>query len=507
MTQVALYSKYRPKTFDEIFGQEYVIKTLKNSVSNGTFSHAYIFCGPRGTGKTSAARIFAKTINCINNKSGNPDNSCKNCLSITNSQSLDIIEIDAASHTQVDNIREVIIERANFAPVSLDYKVYIIDEVHMLSKSSFNALLKSLEEPPKHTVFILATTEINKIPSTIISRCQRFDFKRIDQKTLVKHITFIAKEEGINIATDALELVARHSEGGFRDAISLLDQLSSHKKETLTLEDVSSIIGLSDNSKIEDFLTALFQRKLDNALKIICQIDEEGQDARMFSKKLIDSLHKILLLRFARMDTLEFSKEFINIIKGTDLGLDEDQLITIIDLLVSHEQLYKNASLPYLGLEVVTIKICREQQPKQPKANNNHPQEKTGDSEQNQLKESKINADSANASKNTMNKNASWQQLLMEIKSHNNSIHAFLKVCDPEITDGQLCLYFPYKFHKERIEDTKNRQIVEAAINKIYGQNLQIKCFIKTNNKSEKIVVNDDLLEDALEIFGGEVVD
>ena len=507
MTQIALYRQYRPKTFDEIFGQEYVIKTLKNSISNGSFSHAYIFCGPRGTGKTSAARIFAKAINCLNNKSGNPDNSCKNCLSITDNKSLDIIEIDAASHTQVDNIREVIIERANFAPVSLDYKVYIIDEAHMLSKSSFNALLKSLEEPPKHTIYILATTEINKIPSTIISRCQRFDFKKIDQKTLVKHISFIAKEEDINIATDALELVARHSEGGFRDAISLLDQLSSHKKETLTLEEVSNIIGLSDNSKIEDFLAALFQGKLDTALKIICQIDEEGQDARMFSKKLIDALHKILLLRYAGMNTVEFSKEFINTIKGTNLELDEDQLIGMIDLLVSHEQLYKNASLPYLGLEVVTIKICRERQYKKSKSINNQSLEKLEDFDQNKLKESKIIPPPQSTSKKIMNVNATWQQLLMEIKSHNNSIHAFLKVCDPEINDGQLCLYFPYKFHKERIEDTKNRQIVEAAINKIYGQNMQIKCFIKTNNKSEKIVVNDDLLEDALEIFGGEVVE
>jgi len=507
MAQIALYRQYRPKTFDEILGQKYVVETLKNSISSGSFSHAYIFCGPRGTGKTSAARIFAKTINCKNSKSGNPDNTCPNCLTIAENKSLDIIEIDAASHTQVDNIREVIIERANFAPVNLDYKVYIVDEAHMLSKSSFNALLKSLEEPPEHTIFILATTEVNKIPSTILSRCQKFDFKKIDQKTIVKHLSDIAQKEGINISIDALELVARHSEGGFRDAISLLDQLSSHKNETLEVGDVARIIGLSNESKLEEFVLALIPGNLNISLGIISQMDEDGQDARVFTKGLVELLHHIILFRLTGIDAIGFSEEFKGKLNQIDKESNENRIVKIIDLLISHEQLYKNSSLPYLGLEVAVIKLCQDDKNQIVEKKEIKSQNKSDRGDSKELKEPDKTTISNNNSRNVKNSNALWQQLLIEVKSHNNSIHAFLKVSDPEIDEEQMCLYFPYKFHKERIEDTKNRQIVEEAIKKIYGQKLQIKCFIKTNHKPEKQIANDDLLEDALEIFGGEVVD
>jgi DNA polymerase-3 subunit gamma/tau len=278
MAQLALYRKYRSNDFNELYGQDYITTTLKNSVKNGTFSHAYLFCGPRGTGKTSAARLLAKAINCEHNVDGNPDNKCQYCKLINENKTMDIIEIDAASHTQVDNIREVIVERAHFAPTNLKYKVYIIDEAHMLSKSSFNALLKTLEEPPAHSIFILATTEPNKIIPTIISRCQRFDFKRIGLEDILGRLSFIAKEEKINIDKDGLEIIARSSEGGFRDAISLLDQINSTTKDKITGEKVREITGMGDFALVQDLAIALIKKEKQQAFEAINRVAEAGYD-------------------------------------------------------------------------------------------------------------------------------------------------------------------------------------------------------------------------------------
>ncbi len=501
MSQQALYRLYRPKTFDEIYGQKYITKILKNSVANDTISHAYIFCGPRGTGKTSAARVFAKSVNCLSNMTGNPDNSCPNCLSVMDNKSLDIIEIDAASHTQVDNIREVIIERANFAPVNLKYKIYIIDEAHMLSKSSFNALLKIIEDPPKHTIFIFATTEISKIPTTIVSRCQRFDFKKIDQDTIINHISFIADKEKIKITKEATQLIAKHSDGGFRDAISLLDQISSNGKDQLEAGDVELILGLSDETKIEDYLSAIFSSKVNEALIIIKALDNEGQDFRMFNKSLVNTLHKLLLAKISGKGRSELEVEISQNLRKIAKETDQEKIIETIETILLHEQIYKYSSLPQLGIEVATIKICLNREDKKITKiaeESDHKTEKVASSSDQEVITSK---------KKPTNNTALWQQLLMDIKSRNNSIHAFLKVCDPELGNDKLCLYFPYKFHKERIEDSKNRELIEASIKRIYGQNLRIECFIRANNIGQKKVENDDLLADALEIFGGEVVD
>lgn len=242
MAYLALYRAWRPQNFKDVIGQEHIIKTLENALINNKFSHAYLFSGPRGTGKTSVAKIFSKAINCNNSIDGNPCNKCNTCVGITNGSIMDVIEIDAASNRGIEEIREIR-ENVKFTPTETKYKVYIIDEVHMLTTEAFNALLKTLEEPPEHVIFILATTEQHKIPLTIISRCQNFDFKRVSTKHMINRLKYVGEAEGYQIEEDALTLIARYSDGGMRDALSLLDQVMAVSDNTIIVDSILNISG------------------------------------------------------------------------------------------------------------------------------------------------------------------------------------------------------------------------------------------------------------------------
>lgn len=292
----ALYRKYRPSTFDEVIGQEVIIKTLKNAIKNNKLIHAYLFTGPRGTGKTSTAKILAKTINCSNLIDFKPCDQCDSCIQINNKQTTDIIEIDAASNNGVDEIRELK-NKANLVPSNSKYKVYIIDEVHMLSTGAFNALLKTLEEPPSHIIFILATTEPHKIPMTILSRCQRFDFKKISVKKIMDNLKKIAETENIKIEEDALKEIAVLSQGGMRDSISLLDQAISYCPENITCNDIHDINGTIGNEDMIKIIQKICKKNIAQTLKIFDELDEKGKNLIKLIEELVYFLKNILIYK------------------------------------------------------------------------------------------------------------------------------------------------------------------------------------------------------------------
>ena len=290
----ALYRKYRPKNFEDVVGQDVIVKTLKNSIKNNIVSHAYLFNGPRGTGKTSIAKIFAKILNCHDLKNLKPCDKCISCNQLNNNQNIDIIEIDAASNNGVDEIREIR-NKIMLVPSNSKYKIYIIDEVHMLTTQAFNALLKSLEEPPAHIIFIFATTEIHKIPKTILSRCQRFDYKRVSNDNIVKRLKYICEQEKIKIEDDALYEIAKLSDGGMRDSVSLLDQAVAYTDNTITSKDIHDINGTLVKDEINSFIYSLLNNDLSDVLSKIESFDNEGKNIDKIIREIIDILKETIL--------------------------------------------------------------------------------------------------------------------------------------------------------------------------------------------------------------------
>lgn len=360
MPEQALYLKWRPLSFDDVVGQEHITRTLRNSIKTGRIRHAYLFSGPRGTGKTTSARLLAKAVNCTNEDDENrPCNECSACIAVNEGRYLDLIEIDAASHTGVDDVRDLR-DRIAFAPNEGRYKVYIIDEVHRFSGNAFDALLKTLEEPPEHALFVLATTEIDKVPATIKSRCLPFEFRRLSLQEVTDRLAYITEQEGIAIDRAALELVAREGTGSVRDSISLLDQIVADPEETITLELTQRILGTASAIAVRDLVQAMVNQEIARGLHVINQAIDSGSDPRQFGQQVVEHLRAVMLSQTASSDLLQASQDDKDLFEQQANAISRTSLLRAVKAFNEAVNNYTGGWQPQLALELALIESLQE---------------------------------------------------------------------------------------------------------------------------------------------------
>jgi DNA polymerase-3 subunit gamma/tau len=362
MPYLALYRKYRPQTFDELVGQPHVARALRNAVREGRIAHAYLFCGPRGTGKTTTARLLAKALNCDNGPTPEPDGTCDSCRRIAQGSALDVIEIDAASKTSVDDIRDLR-ERVQTAPAAARYKVYIVDEVHMLSTSAFNAFLKTLEEPPRYVIFVLCTTEPHKLPATVLSRCQRYDFRRLSVADLTALVKRVAGEENITLEEPAALALVRAASGSARDALSLMEQAISYAGNTITAADIQAIVGGVDVELLADFADAIAERNVDEAFHLVARAVDDGRDLRQLAAELVGHFRDLLLLRVCRRgDELVLMPEgMAERMKAQAARMAERDLTRAAEVMSEAERELRRSEQQRLTLELAMVRLASPQ--------------------------------------------------------------------------------------------------------------------------------------------------
>ncbi|MBU1954112.1 DNA polymerase III subunit gamma/tau [Patescibacteria group bacterium] len=481
---MSLYRKYRPQTFSHLVGQNHVNRTILNAVKLGRVSHAYLFTGPRGTGKTSTARLLAKAINCLNVSEGEPCNKCEICLEIAEGRLIDIIEIDAASNRGIDEIRDLR-EKINFAPTRAKSKVYIIDEVHMLTKEAFNALLKTLEEPPSHVYFVLATTEVHKIPETILSRCQRFDFKRIDETVLLERLKFIAGEENISAEEKALEVIVHHAEGGMRDAIGLMEQITVDGG--LSYENVCTVLGVGGFESIEKLYGLIESGSAGEALDELSGFYSAGHELAYFNKRFLEYLRKRML------KSVEENRP-----------ADTARILKFIEFFHAAYTHARSATIPQLPLEIAIIRSCEvvsgrvealaggssvRDEGAVP-VNADKPASERPHQSLAPRKEEDIKSDVAPALRGVhVNTSAEptaekkspelesikkkWRKIAEIIRSP-IARRSFQQAEPVKLEGGVLTLVFASKFHMDKIMETMNRTDAERAIEETLGAHLKI---------------------------------
>ncbi len=356
MTSQSLYRKWRSQTFDDLIGQEPIIRTLKNALKSDNVKHAYLFTGPRGTGKTSTARLLAKTVNCSNPKDGEPCNECLQCREITAGNSFNVIEIDAASNRGIDNIRDLR-EKVMMPPSTGKYKVYVLDEAHMLTTEAFNALLKTLEEPPPYAIFVLATTDVHKMLPTVLSRCQRFDFKRISTRQIVKHLLYVSEQENIKLERSAAELIARSAAGGMRDALSLLDQAIAYAGEEISLVQVQVMLGVADSRAIFKLITCIEECNSSAVLHLIHELSEAGADLRQINAQVVEYWRALMLSRAGADATsiLDLTEDEAHDVKQLTQLFTLEELTECARIFAHNDLIQKNQGTPQLALELASL--------------------------------------------------------------------------------------------------------------------------------------------------------
>ena len=536
---LSLYRKYRPLTFSDVIGQTHIVQTLSNAILHNRIGHAYLFTGPRGTGKTTMARIFARAVNCQNPKGADPCLECEVCKNITQGVSLDIFEIDAASNTGVDNIRELR-ENVKFPPSHAKFKVYIIDEVHMLSTGAFNALLKTLEEPPAHVIFILATTEIHKVPETIISRCQRYDFTRISIENIIEKLSTIAKNENVSIDKGALEMIAIASEGGMRDAESLLAQVMALEDKKITAKEVEEILGTTQRQSLEAMVSYLLKKDSASAITLVNELSRDGYDLDVFNKSFLNYLRQVMLVsvdeKLAKIFAYELTKEQSNALVEQAKNHSPREVLTIIQCFSEIQGKIKSAFIPQLPLEMAIIKAVSpidvpvaipqqtqataQQRPAQtspvaPQMSTPQPAQAIQQPAPIQAPkiapvpvempksapmtppvsvepfEPKIEIPTDLGSEPQLIKNEAqiadggftlndvrnnWKRFITEIKVINHSLSAVLQSCQPISVDaGIISIAAKFTFHKDKLNEYGNKLTLEETFAKILGLRLFIK--------------------------------
>jgi len=550
MASSTLYRKYRPSKFSEIVGQKHIVRTLSNAVTNNRIGQAYLFTGPRGTGKTTLARIFAKTVNCKSLKkepqkmiSAESCLKCENCKQFQENKFTDIIEIDAASNTGVDNIRDLC-ETAKLSPFQGKFKVYIIDEVHMLSQGAFNALLKILEEPPAHIIFILATTEIHKVPETIISRCQRFDFFKFTTEEIVKKLSDISKKEKIEIDKEALALIALMAEGGMRDAESLLEQIITLEKNNITAKKVETLLGVSGTQSIEKITELIFDKNTNEALLFINQIYRDGYNLEIFSKSWLEYLRKIMIMKVSS----DLGKQFFsNLTKNQCIKIEKlsektttQIILSFIETLSKTIPKIKTAFIPQLPLEYAIVSLTNNSEYI---TENRNPEEKniterkelSTKNKKSSLKNiSKKNEKNEKIDKKEINTidiyaiKKAWKDIVNEIGKNNYSLSMILSNSKPieNSSRGIVEIVVKHSFHKNLVNKPENKLTIIDISNKITELIFKVEAVtevesgvkLKTVLSKEKTVQenssdkNDNnsqnsLLTDALNLMGGKVVE